>query len=87
MAELVYILCALMCAGCAFQFLLGYRRSKARLLLWSGLCFTILTIGNAILVIDLIILPNYEFHGQVWRNLCSAAGSFLLLTGLLWEMT
>jgi hypothetical protein len=87
MAELVYILCALFCASCALQLFLAYRRSRSQLLFWSGWCFFILTIGNSILVLDLIIIPTYEFHGQIWRNLCSATGSFLLLTGLIREMT
>jgi len=87
MAELVYILCALMSAGCAVLLFLGYKRSRTLLLLWSGACFGILAVGNAILVIDLIILPDLDFNGQVWRNLLSAVAGMLLLSGLIWELT
>ena len=39
MAETVYILCALTCMACAVLLLRGYRRSRARFLLWSSICF------------------------------------------------
>ncbi len=86
MAELVYILCAIASTGCAFLLFSGYRRSKMNLLLWSAACFAMLALGNIILVIDLIILPDLNFHGSFWRNLCSAVAGTLLLSGLIWEL-
>lgn len=87
MAELVYILCGLLSLGCAVMLFIGYRRTPTHLLLWSCLCFCILTCSNTILVVDLIILPDLDFHGPFWRNLFSAAAGSLLVFGLIWELT
>lgn len=87
MAELVYILCAVMSAGCAFMLFAAYLRSPNHLLLWSSFCFCILAFSNAILVVDLIILPNLDFHGVFWRNIFSSSAGMLLLFGLIWELT
>jgi len=87
MVELVYILCAVMSAGCAILLFLGYIKNPTHLLLWSCVCFCILTASNVILVLDLIILPELDFHGPFWRNVLSASASGLLLFGLIWEIT
>ena len=39
MATVVYLLCALTSLGCALLLLAAYRRERARLLLWSCVCF------------------------------------------------
>ncbi|MBY0316907.1 MAG: hypothetical protein K2Q26_15405 [Bdellovibrionales bacterium] len=87
MAEIVYILCALMSTACAIMLFMGYKRTPTILLLWSCCCFGFLAISNTILFIDLILLPNTDFQGPMWRNVCSAAGGMLLLFGLIWEVT
>ena len=87
MAEIVYILCAVMSASCALLLFLGYRRTPTHLLLWSCFCFCVLTVSNSILVVDLIILPDLDFHGAFWRNLFSASAGALLVFGLVWELT
>ena len=58
MAAIIYSLCALTALGCALLLLRGYRRSRYRLLLWSGLCFAGLTVNNLLLVIDKVALPD-----------------------------
>ena len=82
MAALVYVLCALTSLACAVLVLRGYLRSRARLLLWTGLCFTGLFLNNALLVVDSRV-PSIDL--SVWRSLPAVAGLALLVYGLVWE--
>jgi hypothetical protein len=81
MANLVYALCAITSLACAILLLRGFRRSRARLLLWSGLCFVGLFVNNALLVVDARIV----FDLSVVRTLPAVVGVALLLYGLVWE--
>ncbi len=87
MAEIVYLLCACMSIACAFMLLRGHFTNQSRLLLWGGLCFGLLALNNIILVVDLVIIPNIEFQGTVWRNGIGATAGCALLFGLIWELT
>jgi hypothetical protein len=87
MAEIVYLLCALMSTACAFLLLRGSQKSGSKLLLWSGLCFALLALNNIVLVVDLVILPDLDFHGRMWRNAIGGLAGSLLLFGLVWELT
>lgn len=89
MAEVVYLLCALMSIACAFLLLRGgpRRNGGSKLLFWAGLCFAMLALNNIILVFDLVIMPDFEFHGRMWRNIIGGLGGSLLLFGLVWELT
>src|SRR3569833_4024278 len=60
MAEAGYILCALTSLFCAALLIRGYRAQRTRLLLWSSRCFIGLALRNAILVDDLILLPQVD---------------------------
>lgn len=83
MATLVYTLCALTSLACAVLLLRGYRASRARLLLWSGLCFAGLAANNVLLLIDTRVVPTLDL--SLWRSLPALAGVALLLYGLVWE--
>ena len=83
MAKAVFVLCALTSASCALLLLRGYGRSRARLLLWSGLCFVGLALNNALLVIDRIVLPDLDL--SIWRQLPATVGILLLIFGLVWD--
>ena len=84
LAKLVYLLGAIVTATCAILLLRGYARSRSRLLLWSGLCFAGLTLSNALLFVDLVLLPGTQSL-YMWR-LSTAAGAMLLLVyGLVFE--
>ena len=91
MAETVYVLCALTSLACAVLLFRGYSRSKARLLLWSSLCFLCLALNNVLLFIDKVVLPDTHTHAllgvhfAVWRSLAALAGLSLLLVGLVWD--
>lgn len=82
-ANLVYILCAAtssLCAGLLFR---GYRRSGARLLFWSALCFIGLALNNVMLIVDVRLVPAIDL--STWRMVPAVAGAALLLYGLIWE--
>jgi len=83
LALFVYGLCALTSVACAVLLARGYRRSGARLLLWSGLCFACFALNNVLLIIDVSVLPERDL--SVVRTLPSLVGVALLLYGLVWD--
>jgi drug/metabolite transporter (DMT)-like permease len=80
-AALIYALCALTSLACATLLLRGYRRTRVRLLWWSGLCFVGLFLNNALLVVDARISHDLS----IARTLPALAGVALLLYGMIWE--
>jgi hypothetical protein len=83
MGTAIYFLCALTSAACAVLLLRGYSRQRVPLLLWSGLCFTGLALNNALLFIDLRIVPSTDL--SAWRTLPALVGVGFLIYGLVWE--
>jgi hypothetical protein len=83
MFAIIYGLCALTAALCAYLLLQSYRRGGYRLLLWSGLCFAGLTLNNLLLVLDKMIVPDVDL--SVWRTSVALAAMLVLLYGLIWE--
>jgi hypothetical protein len=80
-AGAVYFLCAVTSAACAVLLLRAYRRGQVGLLLWSGLCFALLTVDNVLLFVDLVLTPNVSL--VVWRRLAAFGGVCLLVYGLV----
>lgn len=83
MAAIIYTLCALTSLACAYLLLAAYSRTKARLLLWSGLCFTGLTANNVILVLDRIFLAQADL--TTLRLSVAFIALLVMLYGLIWE--
>lgn len=83
MAAAVYVLCALTSLACAVLLLRGFAQRGVRLLLWSGLGFVGFTLGNILLVVDLVILPERDL--QLLRNVPVLAGLMVLVYGLVWD--
>jgi len=83
MAEAVYIVGILTSAACTWFLLRGYLRSRARLLLWSGLAFLGLTINNVLLYVDLLLLPQTDL--STLRLVPVVVSLGLLCYGLIWE--
>jgi hypothetical protein len=83
-ADVVYVLCALTSFACALLLWRGYRRSRARLLMWSSFCFAGLTLNNALLIVDTRMLPAVDL--AVWRTLPALVGVALLVYGLVWDV-
>lgn len=83
MSFAVYILCAATSLTCAVMLLRSYLKTRARLLLWSGLCFVALTANNVLLFVDLIVVPNVDL--SLWRHIATLSGLVLLLYGMIWD--
>lgn len=62
----------------------AYRRTGMRLLLWSGLCFVLLSVNNLLVVFDVALAPPV-IDLRAWRLLCSLAAGTVLLFGFIWE--
>jgi hypothetical protein len=84
MAESVYMLCALTSVWCAFALFRTYVRRRTRLLLWSCLCFVGLALNNAILCLDLIVLPAVDL--SLLRASIGAIAMLMLVAGLVWDV-
>lgn len=83
MGPIVYVLCALTSLGCAVLLARGYRRSRARLLLWSALCFFGITLQNVFLFVDLVLVPQLDL--SIVRNAIAFVSVAMLVFGLIWE--
>ena len=83
MAPLIFTLCALAAALCAYLLLQAYHRGGNRLLLWSGLCFVGLTLNNLTLVVDKIIVPHVDL--SIPRAMLALIAMSVLLYGLIWD--
>ena len=84
MAALVYLLGTLVTLLCAVLLLRSYANVRMPFLLWSGLCFALLTVSNGLLFVDLILLgPESTLY--IWRLSTAAAGMALLVYGLIFE--
>jgi Family of unknown function (DUF5985) len=84
MDALVNIVGTFVAALCAVLLLRAYAGVRKRLLLWSGLCFAGLTLSNALLIIDLQVLPT-EIDLYSWRLGVAAIAMLLLVYGLIFE--
>ena len=80
----VYSLCFLTSSACAFLLARNYRRTGARLLLWSALCFLLLAGNNLVVILDLLVFPAINF-GQ-WRLILSLSAVSVLLFGFIWDL-
>ena len=83
MASVIYSLCALLALLCAVLLLQAYLKSRYRLLLWGGLCITGLTLSNALLVIDKLVIEDIDF--SLARLITAFAAMSILLYGLIWD--
>jgi hypothetical protein len=84
MAEVVYVLCALTSALCAALLTRGWLATHVRLLLWSAICFVILTLNNVLLVVDLVFLEDSTDLSTV-RTASGLVGLLVLLYGLIYD--
>jgi len=79
----VYLLCIATSLVCLILLVRSYLRTRMRLLLWSSLCFVGLAANNALLVVDLMVVPEIDLSAL--RTSVAAAALLLLLIGLIWE--
>lgn len=81
---IVYVLCLLTSAVCAWMLGSSYRRTGMRLLLWSAVCFGFLAANNLALVLDLVVWPDADL--RLPRLLLSLAAVVSLIWGFVWEV-
>jgi hypothetical protein len=83
MAPLIYFLCTLTALLCTLLLFRGFRRSGFRLLLWSGICFSALTLENLLLLLDRTLWAAIQ--DIPWRSHIPLIGLMPLLYGMIWE--
>ena len=83
MAETVYTLCALTSFLCAVLLVQSWHKTRARILLWSSLCFVGLAANNLLLLVDLVFVPDVDLARA--RALAATGALGLLVIGLIWE--
>jgi hypothetical protein len=79
----IYTLCTLTSLACAWLLLAGYRRTRHRLLFWSGWSFVAMTVNNLFLVLDKIVFPDADLLPA--RLVAALVSMLLLLYGLIYE--
>jgi len=84
MAPIIYALCAFTSMLCTWLLLRGYRHTRHRLLLWSGLCFAGMSVNNVLLVLDRVVFPD-SVDLITWRLVTALIALVPLLYGLIWE--
>ena len=83
-AAIVYVLCLLTSVVCALLLVRSWRATRARLLLFSALCFALLAVNNLLVVVDMVLLP-VEPDLTLWRQIAVLAALGVLLYGFIWE--
>lgn len=84
MGELIYTLCTLTSLACAMLLFGSYRRTRHRLLFWSGACFAVMTLNNLLLLLDKVVFPT-QVDLLPWRLASALVACLLLLVGLIYE--
>jgi hypothetical protein len=82
-AQTIYSLCILTSLACAWLLFASYRRTRHRLLFWSGSCFSVMTVNNLLLLLDKLVLPSVDL--LPFRLITALVAVALLLYGLIYE--
>jgi len=80
----VYLLCFATSGACALLLARSYRRTGARLLFWSGLCFFFLAANNLVVIFDLLVIPDSDL--RLARHLLALSAVGVLLFGFIWDL-
>lgn len=83
-ATIVYLLCLLASAACAWLLVRSYLRNRTKLLLWSAACFVLLALNNLFVVADMLLFPGFDL--TLFRSLSSLAAVSMLLYGFVAEL-
>ena len=82
---IVYVMCLVTSAACAWLLGRSYRRTGMRLLLWSSICFVLLAANNLVLVLDLVVLAD-GVDLRLLRQSFALAAVVSLIWGFIWEV-
>ena len=80
---IVYALCTVTAAACAWLLLRAHGRGGARLLFWGGLCFAGLAVNNALVFVDLVLVPQVDLIAV--RHAAALVAMAVLVYGLVWD--
>ncbi|HWI88489.1 MAG TPA: DUF5985 family protein [Sphingomicrobium sp.] len=81
---IVYVLCLLTSAACAWLLGRSYARGGQRLLLWSSICFGFLALNNLAVIFDLVVWPESDL--RLARLVLAFAAVASLIWGFVWEV-
>jgi hypothetical protein len=81
--EVIYTLCGLTSVACAILLARAHRRSRTRLLAWSSVGFWLLAVNNALLFLDLVLIPSVDL--SILPHSSALAAVVVLLVGFIWE--
>jgi hypothetical protein len=81
---IVYVLCFLTSAACAWLLGRSFARSGHRLLLWSSICFAFLALNNLVVIFDLVVWPDRDF--RLIRLIFAFVAVASLIWGFVWEV-
>ena len=79
----VYILCLLTSAACAWLLGRSYRLNRTPLLLWSRVCFGFLAPNNPVLILDLLVYPGLDL--RIVRLGLALAVVMSLIWAFIWQ--
>lgn len=79
----LYLLAIATSLACTVFLARAYVRKRMRLLLWSAVCFTGLTVNNVLLFLDLVVFPTVDL--RAWRLAAALVGMLFLLYGFIEE--
>ncbi|MGY3485116.1 hypothetical protein ACVW1C_002999 [Bradyrhizobium sp. USDA 4011] len=82
-AAVIYSLCAITSALCAWLLVRARLRTHSRLLLWSSICFASLAPNNVALWADKLVFPTTDL--SILRMSIGLMATLVLLYGLIWE--
>ena len=80
----LYALAAVTAIGCAVLLVREYLNRRARLLLWSAVCFVALAFNNVLLFFDRVVYPT-QVDLRLARLGTALVGMMCLLYAFIWE--
>ena len=81
---LVYALCFATSVMCTWLLFRSYRKSSARLLMWSAACFILLAVSNLVVILDILVIPEVDL--RIYRLTLSLSAVLTLLFGFIWDL-
>jgi hypothetical protein len=80
----VYVLCFLTSAACAWLLGRSYRANGNRLLFWSSICFGFLALNNLALILDLVVFPDL-IDLRIARLSLALLAALSMIWGFIWQ--
>ena len=80
----LFVIALLTSFACMLLLFRAYLDTRLRILLWSALCFVGLTINNALLFVDLVLLPQ-TVDLRLYRHAAALTGMLFLIYGFIRE--